>query len=79
MRSVYLSLTVEAADEAERIWWLLSDGGDIFMLSEETFFATRFGPLRDKFGTSWMILALKPQVATVHQQETVSAVNNDGL
>jgi PhnB protein len=31
------------------------------MPMEETFFATRFGQLRDKFGTSWMILALKPQ------------------
>ena len=63
MRSVYLSLTVEGADEAERIWALLSDGGQIFMPMEETFFATRFGQLRDKFGTSWMILTLKSQRA----------------
>ena len=61
MRSVYLSLTVDSASEAERIWTLLSDGGQIFMPMEETFFATRFGQLRDKFGTSWMISALKPQ------------------
>jgi PhnB protein len=56
MRSVYLSLTVESAAEAERIWALLSDGGQILMPMEETFFASRFGQLRDKFGTSWMIL-----------------------
>ena len=61
MRSVYLSLTVDNASEAERIWTLLSDGGQIFMPMEETFFAIRFGQLRDKFGTSWMISALKPQ------------------
>jgi putative flavoprotein involved in K+ transport len=61
MRSVYLSLTVDSADEAERVYTLLSDGGEIFMAMEETFFAVRFGMLRDKFGTSWMILALKPQ------------------
>jgi PhnB protein len=61
MRSVYLSLTVDTAAEAERIWALLSDGGQIFMPMEETFFATRFGQLRDRFGTSWMIVALKPQ------------------
>jgi PhnB protein len=61
MRSVYLSLTVDGAAEAERVWALLSDGGQIFMPMEETFFATRFGQLRDRFGTSWMILALKPQ------------------
>ncbi len=61
MRSVYLSLTVDSAADAERIWALLSDGGQIFMRMEETFFATRFGQLRDKFGISWMILALKSQ------------------
>jgi PhnB protein len=61
MRSVYLSLTVDSAAEAERIWALLSEGGQVYMPMEETFFATRFGQLRDKFGTSWMILASKPQ------------------
>jgi PhnB protein len=30
--------------------------GQIFMPMEETFFAHRFGMLRDRFGTSWMIL-----------------------
>ncbi len=63
MRSVYLSLTVESAAEAERIWAALSDGGQITMPLEETFFATRFGELRDKFGTLWLIMALKPQTA----------------
>ena len=63
MRSVYLTLTVDTAAEAERIWALLSNGGQILMKMEETFFATRFGQLRDKFGTSWMILAMKPPSA----------------
>jgi PhnB protein len=61
MRSVYLSLTVGSAAEAERIWAALSDGGQITMPLEETFFATRFGELRDKFGTLWLIMALKPR------------------
>ena len=60
MRSVYLSLSVDGAAEAERVWALLSDGGQIYMPLEETFFADRFGQLRDRFGTSWMILAQKP-------------------
>jgi PhnB protein len=63
MRSAYLSMTVDSAPEAERIWALLADGGQILMPMQETFFATRFGQLRDKFGTSWMILAMKPQAA----------------
>lgn len=61
MRSVYLSLTVGSIDEAERIYALLSDGSQIFMPMEETFFAFRFGMLRDKFGTSWMILNERPR------------------
>ena len=63
MRSAYLSLTVDGADEAERIYSLLADDGQVFMPLAETFFAVRFGMLRDKFGTSWMILALKPPPA----------------
>jgi len=60
MRSVYLSLGVESDREAERIFAALSDGGEIFMPMQETFFATRFAQLRDKFGTSWMIIHERP-------------------
>ena len=56
MRSAYLTLLVDSAKDAERIYALLSEGGQIFMKMEETFFASRFAMLRDKFGTSWMIL-----------------------
>jgi PhnB protein len=61
IRSAYLSLSVTTTDEAERIYGLLSDGGQIFMPMEETFFAFRFAMLRDKFGTSWMILHERPR------------------
>jgi PhnB protein len=60
MRSVYLSLTVGGTEEAERIHALLSDGGEIFMPMQETFFALRFSMLRDKFGISWMIIHERP-------------------
>jgi PhnB protein len=56
MRSAYLTLRVESAEEAERIYTLLTDGGEIFMKMEQTFFASRFAMLRDRFGTSWMLL-----------------------
>jgi PhnB protein len=61
MRSAYLSLLVSSSEEAERIYGVLSDGGEIFMPMQETFFAFRFGMLRDKFGTSWMILHERPR------------------
>lgn len=59
MRSVYLTLTADSPTEAERLWALLSDDGQILTRMQETFFATRFGQVRDKFGTSWMIMAPK--------------------
>ena len=56
MRSAYLTLGVGSDEEAERLYALLSEGGQIFMKMEKTFFASRFAMLRDKFGTSWMLL-----------------------
>jgi PhnB protein len=65
MRSAYLTLGLDSIDEAERIYALLSDGGEIFMPMAETFFAFRFAMLRDKFGTSWMLLHERPRPSTV--------------
>ena len=56
MRSAYLTLMLDSVEETERIYALLADGGQIFMKLEETFFAKRFAMLRDRFGTSWMLL-----------------------
>ncbi len=56
MRSAYLTLSLEGAEEAERVYALLAAGGEIFMKMEKTPFANRFAMLRDRFGTSWMLL-----------------------
>jgi len=61
MRSAYLTLIVSSIEEAERIYATLSEGGEIFMPMNETFFAFRFAQLRDRFGTSWMILHERPR------------------
>ena len=60
MRSAYLSLNVDSDAEAERIFAALSGGGEVFMPMQETFFATRFGQLRDRFGINWMIIRERP-------------------
>jgi PhnB protein len=60
MRSAYLSLSVESDAEAERIFAALSEGGQVFMAMQETFFASRFGQLRDRYGINWMILRERP-------------------
>ena len=56
MRSAYLTLRTDSDAEAERLYALLAEGGQIFMKMEKTFFASRFAMLRDRFGTSWMLL-----------------------
>lgn len=56
MRSSYLTLTVDTEADAERIYGLLADGGEIFMTLKKMPFANRFAMLRDRFGASWMLL-----------------------
>ena len=56
MRSAYLTLTLDSEADANRVYALLVDGGEIFMKMATTPFANRFAMLRDRFGTSWMLL-----------------------
>ncbi|SJZ31973.1 VOC family protein [Sediminibacterium ginsengisoli] len=56
MRSVYLTLRPDTPENAEHLYEVLSRDGQIFMKLEQTFFARRFAMLRDKYGTSWMLL-----------------------
>ena len=63
MKSAYLSLTLDSDAEADRVYALLKDGGDVFMPMQTTFFASRFAMLRDRFGTSWMLVTPAPQQA----------------
>src|SRR6187397_3090561 len=51
---------IPGAEPMRSAYAVLSDGGQIFMKMESTFFAARFAMLRDKFGTSWMLLAAHP-------------------
>jgi len=60
MRSAYLALSVDSNEEAERIYNALTEGGEVFMAMNETFFAHRFGQFRDKFGVNWMVIHEKP-------------------
>jgi PhnB protein len=61
VRSSYLYLATDSAEDADRIYGVLSDGGDVTMAIEETFFALRFAQLRDKFGTLWTIICERPR------------------
>ena len=56
-QGVSLSLTVDSDADAESVFAALGDGGQVQMPMTETFFATRFGMVADKFGVSWMVMA----------------------
>jgi len=56
----HVALNVDTPAEAERIFKALSEGGQITMKMEETFFARKFGTVVDRWGTPWMIVAQKP-------------------
>lgn len=55
------ALTITATDNAdgERRFNALADGGQVQMPLAETFFASRFGMVADKFGVGWMIIVEK--------------------
>ena len=60
MRSAYLYLSVDSAEDAERVYRLLMEGGEAYMPLQETFFASRFSQLRDQFGTLWTLINERP-------------------
>jgi PhnB protein len=61
IRSSYLYLSVDSPEEAERIFGTLAEGGKVGTPIGETFFATRYGQVRDKFGALWTIIHERPR------------------
>ncbi len=55
-----VSIGVNEAAEAERVFAALADGGRITFPLQETFWAVRFGAVTDRFGTPWMVNCEKP-------------------
>lgn len=50
-----LSITTVTEDETKRLFEELSEGGDVIMPLEETFWAKYYASFIDKFGVSWII------------------------
>ena len=57
---ISLSLSVPDADEADRLFAALGEGGQVQMPIGKTFFSPRFGIVADRFGVSWMVVADSP-------------------
>ena len=58
--NISLAVGVDSAEQAESMFANMSEGGTVTMPIQETFWATRFGMLTDKFGINWMFNCEKP-------------------
>ena len=63
-----ISLAIGSSDvgSAEKMFERMSEGGTVVMPMQETFWAERFGMLKDKFGINWMFNCEKPRDAAQH-------------
>ncbi len=60
MKGFAMSISTSDPDEAERLFDLLAQGGQVTMPLQQTFWALRFGSLIDQFGTPWMMNCEQP-------------------
>jgi PhnB protein len=47
--------------EQESVWQALSEGAEVGMPLQDTFWGARFGMLTDKYGINWMLNCQNPQ------------------
>ena len=50
-----VNIGIDSESEAERIFHALADGGKVGMPIQQTFWATRFGMVTDRYGIPWMV------------------------
>ncbi len=53
--SVQITLSPESREEADELFNGLSEGGEIEMEMQDTFWGAYFGSFKDKYGIPWMI------------------------
>ncbi|MFA5326925.1 MAG: VOC family protein [Prolixibacteraceae bacterium] len=53
--NVYISIHPDSKEEADKLFALLSDGGEIEMAMADMFWGDYFGSFTDKFGIRWMV------------------------
>lgn len=51
-----LVLAFDDLDQLNRVFTLFSEGGEVVMPLEKTFFCDAFGELKDRFGIRWIIM-----------------------
>lgn len=59
--NVHLSLQPDNREEADRLFNALSEGGEVTMPIQDTFWGAYFGSCVDKFGINWMVNFYNPE------------------
>ena len=50
-----VSIVCDSAEEQDRLFAALSEGGEVHQPLQNTFWGARFGMLHDRFGIGWML------------------------
>lgn len=53
--NVQLSINLDSTEEQDQLFEALSEGGEVTMPLEITFWGARYGMFKDKFGIRWML------------------------
>ncbi len=56
---INLSASLSSDAETEKAFNALAEGGKVVLGVHETFFASRFGMITDRFGVTWMVITRK--------------------
>jgi len=59
--NITLSIGTNNVEQADNLFLNLSEGANIVMPMQETFWAQKFGMLTDKFGINWMFNVDRPE------------------
>jgi PhnB protein len=61
-QGLWVTISVKDASDAERIFNELSEGGNVVMPFQKTFWSPGFGMCTDRFGTPWMVNTEGPKI-----------------
>jgi PhnB protein len=59
--NISIAIKTDSAEEADRLFAGLSDGGNVTMPIADAFWGAYFGMFTDKFGINWMVNYDRPQ------------------
>ena len=55
IHGISIALNYDSVEEAQKIFEALADGGTVTMPFSDTFWAKKFGVVKDRFGCHWLV------------------------